>query len=341
MTKKVITPVINVNCPNCGTSITIAEVSEPTNNTTINKAMKAEAKLEALRNAGVNVDNLFSMKSVNGQEIIARMESGNLTVVPDDDPIFAVIIEGGTVYNPKIARRWVTAQTFHMLTFDSRWRGEGFVAALRAKGYKYMWKMILREIHAQFKMSKKDPENFKARNRWFNASTVSDICYDYFSQLHYYVEELRVRHCKGVPYVKIKSTNVFVADLNSKVFRPLDALAKRVRRSASPSELFYNVRDFVEMAERWWMPYEAEMPQEFINAYKGVGAYYTMKNLILFHGATFKNGCVKLSQQKSLQLLEAKAAEYESEGWRLFGVMKKLINESGIDIKAKMAEWRK
>lgn len=64
--------------------------------TSTSRNMKAEAKIEALRAAGVNVENLFSMKGANGQETIARLVNGNLEIVKDDDPIFAAILNGGT-----------------------------------------------------------------------------------------------------------------------------------------------------------------------------------------------------------------------------------------------------
>lgn len=342
MARPVITSAINVNCPKCGTNITIAEISEGTTTRKTHKQMKAEAKLEALRNAGVNVDNLFSMKGVNGQETIARLVDGQLSIVPDDDPIFALIIDGGTVYNPQLARRWVMAQTFHMMVYRGCYGHEGFVAALQAKGYKYQWKMVLHELHVQTKLAADDAENFAARNRWFDAATVYAMCSDYLKLLRKYVEGLRERHCKGVPYVKVGRTNVFTSDLNSKLYSPLDNLARQIRYAKTADELYLATRRFVWLINKWWMPkYGTPMSAAFKDAYKGVGAYYTMKNLILYHGAAFKNGCVKMSQPKSLQLLEEKAAAYEGEGWRLFGVMKKLINDSNIDIKKKMAEWRK
>ena len=102
--------------------------------------MKAEAKIEALRAAGVNVDNLFSMKGSNGQETIARLVNGNLEIVKDNDPIFAAILNGGTVPNSQLFRRWVMAQVFHMLATGD------FVGTLQKKGYAYQWKMMLDEI---------------------------------------------------------------------------------------------------------------------------------------------------------------------------------------------------
>lgn len=340
MTKTVITSAINATCPKCGTNIIIAEVSEATTNKRT-RHMKAEAKLEVLRNAGVNVANLFSMKGADGHETIARLENGQLSVVPDDDPIFNVIIGAGTVPNSQLFRRWVMSQVFHMLI----WRGyrgdQGFVAALRMKGYKYQWKMVLEELRVQAKLAEEDVENFGLRHRWFDRENVALMCEDYIKQLDTHIKELKVRHCKGIPYVKIKSTNVFTSDLNSKVFNPLRQAVRHVRDSKTPLALYHNVGEFISLATKWWLTYDGKMPQVFIDAYKGAGAYFTMKNLILFHGATFKNGCVKIAQQKSLKLLEEKAAEYAGQGWRLFGLMKKLISDSNIDIEKKMAEWHK
>lgn len=371
MAKKNVNPETKVACPVCGTEFAIpehehisigiaiakdsglgtvypsvADAAAPleSTNTTNNQTpaqMKAEAKIEALRKAGINVDNLFSMKGATGQETIARLENGNLTIVPDDDPIFAAIIGRGTVPNRRLFRRWVMSQVFHMLSYRGYYGDEGFVAALQNKGYKYQWKMVLEELRVQVKLAESDAENFAARNRWFNKNTVNGMCHDYIVKLHSYVDELTIRHCKGIPYIRIKRIDIFCSDFYSKIFVPLERAAAAVEKAATPWKLYQATSAFITLAKKWWMPYDVTMSTIFKDAYKGAGAYFTMKNLILFHGASFKNGCVKLSQQKSLRLLEDKAKEYESEGWRLFGLMKKLINDSNIDIEKKMAEWCK
>jgi hypothetical protein len=48
-----------------------------------------------------------------------------------------------------------------------------------------------------------------------------------------------------------------------------------------------------------------------------------------------------LAGSSSLRELDKLAEEYkDGGGWRMFGAMKELISNNGIDIEAKMNEWR-
>jgi hypothetical protein len=68
-----------------------------------------------------------------------------------------------------------------------------------------------------------------------------------------------------------------------------------------------------------------------------------MQNLIRFHGCTAVNDRRRrLDKYQSLAFLSAKAEEYkDGEGWRLLAVLKKMLADNDIDIRKKMAEWRK
>lgn len=48
-----------------------------------------------------------------------------------------------------------------------------------------------------------------------------------------------------------------------------------------------------------------------------------------------------MSEAKSLEHIESKAAEYarEDEEWRLLGVLKQLIADSEMSVSAKIDEW--
>lgn len=301
------------------------------------KNMKAEAKLEALRKAGVNVDNLFSMKGVNGEETIARLENGNLTIVPDDDPVFAAIIDNGTIPNSKLFRRWVMAQVFHMLATGN------FTKALQWKGYCYQWKMLVDEMAAQAKMwSHGDNENYLQRNIYFDKDRVVAIVGDYIAKLEDHLRTLPRKKCKGVPYVRLKGKNIFAADLQSKVINPLKSAQCAITASRTPVELSLCLNAFYKFIQKTWLDRGTAMAAAFKDSYKGAGAYFTMRNMILFHNVKFRDGMGRfLSQEKSLQMLEIKARDYRYEGWRLFGLMKQLIEDNGINIMKKMAEWHK
>ena len=85
------------------------------------------------------------------------------------------------------------------------------------------------------------------------------------------------------------------------------------------------------------------MSAAFKDAYKGAGGYFTMRNLIMFHGCKMLSSKGNpLVESSSLRELDKLAEAYKNGGgWRMFGAMKELMTNNGIDIEAKIAEWRK
>lgn len=356
-----------VTCPVCGTKINIepqqsanfwqvcngnvvngtltatVELDEPNAASTIPNTHKLSAsdKIKALATAGVNVDNLFSMSGITGNEVIGRLCNGKLHIVPDNDPIFDAIIKSNVIPNRRLFRRWVMSQMFHMLNYRGAFNRYGFTEALNAKGFKYSWKMMLEEYRVQVKLANNDLENFQARNRWFNINTFTSAARAYITELHTKINKLPERHCKGIPYIRLQSRNYFKSDVDEKIFKPLESLVRKAETVRTSEQLYYVVSAFYNRMKRIYFKNDLSISLAFKDAYKGAGAYFTMKNLILFHGATFKNGCVKLNQAKSIALLETRAEQYANEGWRVFGLMKRLITDNDIDIVKKMDEWKK
>lgn len=338
-----------VVCPKCGTEFEIPEHEYASAGVVIGKdsglgtvvlkaagetpVTKAQKRMEALKAAGVDTSGLFAMQTGD----IARLDNGILSVVPEDDPIYSAIIKGGTIPDRHLFRRWVMAQMFHLLIGD-------FTKNLRRKGYEYQWHMIENELKVQSKLYYTDKENFVERNKWFNQRVVTSLCEEYLHQLRKrldYLEENKTHTCKGVPYIKFGGKNIFVSDLYNKVIAPVDRAIDKIKYATDPVKLYVAYTKFKKVYAR--MNY-LKMNTTFIDAYKGVGAYYTMKNLILFHGCNFvdKDGN-KLSQSESMRYLAKKADQYaaDSEGWRLFGVMKKLLQDNHVDIQKKIDSWSK
>lgn len=317
------------------------------------KKTKAQMRLEALKAAGVDVSKYFPL----GDDQLIKIENGAAVPVDmDDATIDAVgkqIVEGGYVSNWKLFRRWVMSQMFHMLQ-DMDKNGRTFNEVLQHNGYEYQWRMLENELYAQMKMAAHgDYENVGARNRWFGGFVASDMAYDYIKKLRKYVDDNLIwkvkkdkngkktktfKHtCKGNPYVRLQNDDIFVSDLEKKVYAPLGNLARKMYDSNTYKEVYDAVHEFNK--KRKHLAWYTKQSDAFINAYKGSGSYYTMRNLIMFHGARFWKNGRKMSEANSLKELESKAKLYDEQGWRMLGVLKQLIIENDIDIQGKINEW--
>lgn len=348
-----------VICPNCGAEIAIANNEHIVKNATVigkdsglgtvalplaKKGNKAEDRLEALKAAGIDTSNLFAMRSAKGDEMLVKQENGHLHIIDDDDPMFRVIYSGGTIPERSLFRRWVMSQMFHMLAATD-YRGHyriGYTEALHRKGYEYQWKMTEEELRVQARLHVNDIENFELRNRWFNRAVADHLCATYIQELEAYLKKLQVRKCKGVPYVRVKGKNIFVEDLRVKIINPLRMARASMTVAKTPQNLWMAFHKF--NALRVQLPWCTKQDTEWVNAFKGSGAYFTMKNLILFHGCKVKgdNGMF-YSQIPSLSILEHRAEEYskDRDGWRMLAMLKKFLDDNNVDIEAKMREWRK
>jgi hypothetical protein len=317
------------------------------------KKTKAQMRLEALKAAGVDTSKYFPL----GDDQIIKIENGAAVPVDmDDATIDAVgkqIVEGGYVSNWKLFRRWVMSQMFHMLR-DMDKSYLSFNEVLQRKGYEYQWRMLENELYAQMKMcDHKDYENTKARYRWFNGCVAHDMATDYISKLRKYVDDNLIwkkdkdgkktksfKHtCKGNPYVRLQNEDIFVADLDRKVYNPLRDLANKMATVEDHKDLYDAVRKFNK--NRKHLAWDTKQADAFIHAYKGSGSYYTMRNLIMFHGARFMKNGRKMSEANSLKELESKAKLYDEEGWKMLGVLKQLIKENNISVQGKILEWKK
>lgn len=322
--------------------------------TAATKKTKAQMRLEALKAAGVDVSKYFPL----GDDQLIKIENGAAVPVDMDDAtideVGKQIVEGGYVSNWKLFRRWVMSQMFHMLR-DMDKNGRTFNDVLQHKGYEYQWRMLENELYAQMKMAAHgDHENAGARNRWFGGFVAADMAYDYIKKLRKYVDNNLIykvkkdahgnvkktyKHtCKGNPYVRLQNDDIFVADLEKKVYAPLGNLARKMYDSNTYKEVYDAVHEFNK--KRKHLAWDTKQADAFITAYKGSGSYYTMRNLIMFHGARFMKNGRKMSETDSLKELESKANLYDEEGWRMLGVLKQLIKDNNISVQGKILEWK-
>ncbi len=287
------------------------------------KPTKAQQRIAALKAAGVDVSNYFTL----GDTQVVKAVNGAIVPVTDDVTVDAIgkkIVDGGYISNWKLFRRWVMAQMFHYLRQMESGR-YNFNQLLQAHGYEYQWSMLERELNAQVKMLRHgDFENFKMRNRWFNGNVAYNMAMDYLTALRAYVDnDLTYRIGK-----------------NKKVYMPIVKMAGDMKDATTVTSLLTLVRRF--NVERKHLYFCTKQSDAFISAYKGSGAYFTMRNLIMFHDARFKdaNGNA-FSREQSLLEVESEADNNSAEGWKMMGLLKRLIKDSGISVQGKIAEWKK
>ena len=306
--------------------------------------MNRNERMEKLNNAGIDTGKYFTL-NVNesipaGAKIhIVIDENGNyVPQIVSNDAIAEQIIESGYVRNTKLHRRFVMAQMFYMLNYKS-FTGEesGYNACLKNMyAYQYTLNMMLEEVRVLGKLEKKDAESFAERSHFFTKDVVVSVLNDYVDKLKKYVDTLPGKNCKGVPYKRVKGTNIFVADLEKKLYGPMRAKIREIGKASNYTQMYnlmtWFMRDMVKL------PYNTPKSKAWIDAYKGEGAYYTLKNLVMFHDCAIEYKYEIYRRDAAMQQLKYKLEDYKGEGWRMFAFMKKVIDDNHFDFNKRMRE---
>lgn len=335
----------NVICPNCGAHVQLCENEHVVSNALVigkdsglgNVYLKLEDdRKQQLARHGIDTSKYFSISSPKGDDVLMRWnDNGIPEKVDDNDPVIAAIRNAGNVPNRRLFRRWVMAQMFRALSYEGGWWStSGFTGWMKLKGYSYTWKQLLEELRVQAILSVKDEENYLMRNRWFCKGVLLSMCNDHITQLKHYVDRREIHKCKRVPYKRIGSWKVFLTDIEDKVFAPLHSAVQQIEMSSTPQELYESACAFWNVA----VLKNAKFKQSYAwqDAFKGSGAYFTMRNLIMFHGALYVDS---RDYNESLKKLDFYAKD--CQGYEMLGALKEMLRRNNIDIKAKMAEWKK
>ena len=302
-------------------------------------------RMAKMNNAGISTGKFFTLNVTESIPAGARIhvmvdDNGNyIPVCGGNDAIANQIIEDGYVRNTKLFRRFVMAQMFRALNSEHKyWEKNGYNNYIKKNySFQYTFDMMLEELVVLSKLESRDFESFIERSHFFTKDVVVKVMTDYVAKLKVYVDKLQTRHCKGVPYKRIKNVDIFVADLDKKVYLPLERIIGDMKRANSYEEMRkLLVRFKREMIK---LPYETEKSKAWFDAYKGEGAFYTLKNLIMYHNCYIVSGSgEKLTGCKAVHFLNGKLDEYQDAGWRMFALMKKVIEDNKFDFNQRMAE---
>lgn len=290
----------------------------------------------------INVNNKQELKDILNEIIAAIDNEGQLEV------------EG-------IVRRWVPAQCLNMLRGDLQsesasgfvYRKPTFHQTLMQKGYKYVWKVLANETNVLYKMYKDgDMDAFEVRNQFFNKEVVFALAEQFMAHVVKNIDKLSqysimsILEDLGVSCTNPNETALINVTINYQ---------KAILYSNGPKDVYEATIQFQKLVNaylRGTMGSRVEklkVPNEFANVYKAAGAYYTMKDLILFEGYRFPDGGETVDA--SLRMLETVfsniANEYnlgevnalQSNGYKMMGVLKDFLIDNNYDYVKMVTKW--
>ena len=351
-----------VRCPKCGTAFEIPETESVSVGVTIAKNSgvgdvylkpdEDEPKKPLRDSKGHFVSN--SLHGIN----LAGEEYGECNKNDKKGSVADAVRKGGYVKNHRLFRRWIMAQFFHILR-ELEVGGycpgsHSFAGIVRRRGVRYMWSVIQNEVHDMCVIKRNgDVEEFNRRLVWWNPETITAIAKDYFENVCHEIWRLKTRKCRGRVYRAIPGWgNVFEDEIEKKVTEPFRRAVIELEKYGSDDDFadfnhalirLCGIAERFKESSRW----HVLMPTKFIDSFKGNGAYFTLRNMIMFHGCTLprsvRTGHENLKGfRRDLACLDDLVARLDdSNGWQLVGLVKDTIRENGISVEKKIESWSK
>lgn len=322
---------------------------------------KKEERLKVLQKNGIDTNNFIleiGKMTPNSKIEIVIGKDGKPQIIKTDngevenDPIIEEIFANNYVRNTRLHRRFILAQVWEALHYEyipyvynsatnkyeyQTWKAErGYDAWLRNKhDYTYQFTMMLEEVRVISKLEVSDRVAFEERSSFFTKDVVYNTCKDYLKKLRKHCDGLKRKHCKGVEYVTVGGENIFVADLKKKLFTPCEMAIGNICRASNYKELYMRLSSFVRnYVKKYKLPSNTKKCAEWIDAYKGSGAFYTLDNLCKWHNVfiTNYNTGEVFKGQRAVNYLHELLDEYAGEGWRFMAMLKKTIGDNHFDL---------
>lgn len=319
--------------------------------------MTKKERMEALKNAGIDVDAFVAMGLPAGSKVIINLPNGEQTEI---ELMLKRFEDMDAIKADPYFSRWTMAQVFDVLR--SGLSVERYLCRKYDHPYYYQFTQTLDRLKELYLKTPAGSERREILSKFFNDMVAIKLASGYLMILHKYIDELDVAHHKGVPYKKVPgyAPGVHCKDIEGVVFAPLErefnrmkeAMYKNPKRFINAFEAF--IGNMVKIPEKY-LKAKVGLNKWFIAAYQGRGAYLTATGLIEFHGCRVyprtqeRYSWLKvkrdtpLSREESLKAVKAKVDETSSifnvpDSYMLWGMMKELIVDNGFDFYKAMDE---
>lgn len=297
----------HVICPRCGCEIEVG------NESGLRMVTPPTPGIHVLKEKDGGLDFSKFVAATKPQERGYKVSAGSANV---DKSVTQEIIEDGYIKNSK-HRRFVTAQMFRMLRFPG-----GYNEYLKRLPYAYQWEMLVGDWHhsselkAIAHLERADRKEFARRTYFFNVDVIIKMLDDF-------VYQSACADVRGAYYGKAISVAID------------EALALR--------ESLYKYRQYDDVFKkvRGWYHYNAHIikyvartcgfkhSKDWIDAFKGSGAYYTMQNLVCYHDCKLQTPFGSLTGEFAVAYLDSQMNLVDRKyGYQWFGMLKEMIEQN-------------
>ena len=247
-----------------------------------------------LRNAGVDTDGFLSLRLhqsliPEGAELTIQIrdkQTGELFTMnlnDDDNRIFGKnsrfygqMMADGHVFNPYIHRRFIASQ-FHRLVVRHGIDGVRDAVA-REYDWKYAIEQIRKEAHKLANLERHDKTAFAERSMFFSMNAIISIISDYVQAVHREIDD-------AVAQANRKNTLAYIRNyghVERNNIRPMKYRFTKLLTDASACRTYAELDKLLEGFEFLELDRRMCLPDSFITPFVNAGAFYTLKNAIMF-----------------------------------------------------------
>lgn len=250
-------------------------------------------------------------------------------------PVARMVVEDKQVDNKKLFRRWVTAQTFRMIyepsyNYETHEYETGWDNYLRnCYDYKYQFSMMLEEFRVLNKLAARDKEEFEERCNFFTKDVAVATCKHYIKMFDKYFDAHKKKDKKGNVTIKLAQYGTVSVYEYYDIVNNLKSIIRDIQSCGNYdyAGLYTYLKKFMSKMNK--LPSDTPKCSEWKTAFKGNGAYYTLKNLILFHGCTLRYR----NKDESLETLESCLEAYRYGYWRFYYMLLDVIEYNNFNLR--------
>lgn len=308
--------------------------------------MRANERMNALANNGIDTSKFFTItldRNAVNKGIVLKLDGDDLTVSLADEyrELREQINENGTIACTKLYRRWICAQMLRIQKGIAEGNYRNIEDYMSYFTFKYMKQVIFDELNALLAIERSgDIDTYNERSVFYTKSVIMDVYAHWINDLKGKLDSAKI-HIQNRnkwlepkhEYVVIGNRNFYVDYIKADIVDMVSAL-KTIRTTESLSAIRAIVVSINTKLKKYDNGREQiySVPCAFKDAYKASGAYYTLKNLVLFHNANLVNyetGEV-LSGTEAFEYLKTYLPKVDNEEYKLYALMKDCLKKNDI-----------